>query len=75
MEDRRLAMPVRELLELRLCGVVIENSSTLLERLSGKLPLEGLNPSTLIFAEGFHMSSTQILFRRLLSLAVSFLRW
>jgi sugar transferase (PEP-CTERM system associated) len=73
MEDRRLAMPVRELLELRLRGVVIENSSTLLERLSGKLPLEGLNPSTLIFAEGFHMSSTHILFRRLFSLVVSFI--
>jgi sugar transferase (PEP-CTERM system associated) len=73
MENRREAMPVRELLDLRLRGVVIENSSTLLERLSGKLPLDGLNPSTLIFAEGFHMSTTQTLFRRLFSLAVSFL--
>ena len=73
MEDRRQSMPVRELLDLRLCGVVIENSSTLLERLSGKLPLDGLNPSTLIYTEGFRMSAMQQLFRRLLSLAVSFL--
>jgi sugar transferase (PEP-CTERM system associated) len=73
MEDRRESMPVRELLDLRLCGVVIENSSTLLERLSGKLLLDGLNPSTLIFAEGFRMSTLHQLFRRLLSLAVSFL--
>ncbi len=73
MEDRRESMPVRELLELRLSGVVIENSSTLLERLSGKLSLDGLNPSTLIFTEGFKMSASQQLFRRLLSLAVSFL--
>ena len=73
MENRREAMPVRELLDLRLRGVVIENASTLLERLSGKLPLDGLNPSTLIFAEGFHMSPAQRLFRRLLSLAVSLL--
>jgi sugar transferase (PEP-CTERM system associated) len=72
MEDRRESMPVRELLDLRLSGVVIENSSTLLERLSGKLALDGLNPSTLIFTEGFRMSATQQLFRRLLSLAVSF---
>jgi exopolysaccharide biosynthesis polyprenyl glycosylphosphotransferase len=35
--------------------------------------LDGLNPSTLIFAEGFRMSSSQILFRRLLSFAVSFI--
>jgi sugar transferase (PEP-CTERM system associated) len=73
MEDRRESMPVRELLDLRLRGVVIENSSTLLERLSGKLLLDGLNPSTLIFTEGFRMSSSQQLFHRLLSLTVSFL--
>jgi sugar transferase (PEP-CTERM system associated) len=73
MEDRRESMPLRELLDLRLRGVVIENSSTLLERLSGKLPLDGLNPSTLIFTEGFRMNTTQQLFRRLLSFVVSFL--
>jgi sugar transferase (PEP-CTERM system associated) len=73
MEDRREAMPVRELLNLRLCGVVIENSSALLERLSDKLPLDGLNPSTLIFAEGFDMSAAQRLLRRMLSFAVAFL--
>ena len=45
MEDRRGSMPVRELLALRLRGVVIEDSSSLMERLSGKVPLDGLNPS------------------------------
>jgi sugar transferase (PEP-CTERM system associated) len=73
MEDRRALMPVRELLDLRLCGVVIENSSALLERLTGKLPLDGLNPSNLIFTEGFRMSTAQQLFRRLLSFTVSFI--
>jgi len=72
MQDRRAAMPVRELLDLRLRGVIIENSSTLLERLSGKLQLDGLNPSTLIFTEGFRMNASQQLFRRLLSFAVAF---
>ncbi len=72
MEDRRQSMPLRELLDLRLRGVVIENSSTLLERLSGKLSLDGLNPSTLIFTEGFRMSAWPQLLRRLLSLAVAF---
>jgi sugar transferase (PEP-CTERM system associated) len=73
MEDRRESMPLRELLDLRLRGVVIENSSTLLERLSGRLPLDGLNPSTLIFTEGFRMNASQQLFRRMLSFAVSFI--
>jgi sugar transferase (PEP-CTERM system associated) len=71
MENRREAMPVRELLDLRVRGVLIENASTLQERLSGKLPLDGLNPSTLIFTDGFRMSPSQQLFRRLLSFMVS----
>jgi sugar transferase (PEP-CTERM system associated) len=72
MEDRRDAMPVRELLDLRLHGVIIENFTALMERLSGKLQLDGLNPSTLIFTEGFRMNALQQLFRRLLSFVVAF---
>lgn len=72
MEDRRGAMPVRELLDLRLDGVVIEDANTLMERLSGKLPLEGLNPSTIIFAHGFNVQPSQQIIRRLVSVTVSF---
>lgn len=72
MEDRRGAMPVRELLELRLRGVVIEDANFLMERLLGKLSLDGLNPSTLIFTHGFNVKAAQQLLRRLVSIAVSF---
>jgi hypothetical protein len=44
MEDRRGSMPIRELLDLRLRGVVIEDAVTLMERLLGRLPLEALSP-------------------------------
>ena len=73
MEDRRGSMPVRELLDLRLKGVVIEDASSLIERLSGKLPLEGLNPSTLIFTSGFNVRASQQIIRRLISMIVSFI--
>ena len=72
MEDRRGSMPVRELLDLRLKGVVIEEASSLLERLGGKLPLDGLNPSSLIFTEGFNVKASQQIIRRLVSITVSF---
>ena len=71
MENRRGSMPVRELLALRLRGIVIEDSTALIERLSGKLPLEGLNPSSLIFAEGFNVRATLQIARRLLSILIS----
>ncbi len=71
MEDRRGAMPTRELLELRLRGVVIEDASLLMERVTGKLPLDGLNPSTLIFTNGFNVKFVKQAARRLVSIAVS----
>jgi sugar transferase (PEP-CTERM system associated) len=73
MENRRGAMPVRELLDLRLRGVIIEDAGFLMERLLGKLSLDGLNPSTLIFTHGFNVKATEQLLRRLVSIAVSFI--
>jgi sugar transferase (PEP-CTERM system associated) len=73
MEDRRGSMPVRELLDLRLRGVVIEDTSELMERLLGKLPLDGLNPSTLIFTHGFNVKASHQIVRRLISIIVSFI--
>jgi sugar transferase (PEP-CTERM system associated) len=71
MEDRRDSLPIRELLKLRLSGIVIENSSAIMERLSGRLPLDGLYPSTLIFAKGFRVRPSQQVTRRCLSFLVS----
>ena len=72
MENRRGSMPVRELLDLRLRGVVIEDASFLMERLLGRLPLDGLNPSALIFTHGFNVKASQQIVRRLVSILVSF---
>jgi sugar transferase (PEP-CTERM system associated) len=73
LEDRRGSMPVRDLLELRLNGVVIEDSGAIIERLLGKLPLDGLNPSSLIFTQGFNVKASQQILRRIVSITVSFL--
>jgi len=72
MQDRRGAMPVRELLDLRLQGVRIEDGTSFMERLSGKLSLNGLNPSTFIFTDGFKIKSSQQILRRITSMGVSF---
>ncbi len=72
MENRRGKMPVRELLDLRLRGVVIEDASFTMERLLGRLPLDGLNPSALIFTHGFNVKASQQIVRRLVSVLVSF---
>jgi sugar transferase (PEP-CTERM system associated) len=71
MEERRGVLPLRELLELRLRGVAIEDAGSVLERLLGKIPLEGLYPSDLIFTPGFRVKASQQIVRRLVSFSVA----
>jgi sugar transferase (PEP-CTERM system associated) len=67
LEDRRGELPVRELLKLRFNGIVIEDAATLLERLTGKLHLSSLSPSSFIYSEGFRIKPSQQIARRLVS--------
>lgn len=71
LADRRGTMPVRELLDARLRGTKIEEATTLLEKISGKIEVEGLHPSTLIFSEGFRTKQSLLLARRIFSIAIA----
>jgi len=72
MHDRRSTMPMQALLELRLQGgVQIEDATSWLEKISGKIAVEQLYPSWIIFAEGFRFSVAFHPVRRLLDCAVS----
>jgi sugar transferase (PEP-CTERM system associated) len=53
MDDRRRAFPVHELLECRLGGIDVIDIVSFLERETGKVRLDVLNPSWLIFSDGF----------------------
>jgi sugar transferase (PEP-CTERM system associated) len=67
LEDRRGEFPVDGLLKLRFNGVVIEEAGNLLERLTGKLYLDGLHPSSFIYSEGFRVKPSQQIARRVVS--------
>jgi sugar transferase (PEP-CTERM system associated) len=69
--DRRGTIPMPELLQLRMQGVKIEDATTYLEKMSGKIEVENLYPSWLVFGEGFHLGSTLLLARRTLSIFIS----
>jgi exopolysaccharide biosynthesis polyprenyl glycosylphosphotransferase len=64
MPDRRGTLPVEELLDLRLAGVKVEEATSWLEKNFGKIEVEQLYPSWLIFAEGFRFSSFFRMVRR-----------
>ena len=71
MEDRRDNMPMLELLRLRLNGVHVEEATSWLEKISGKIELEHLHPSWIIFATGFRFSVPFRFLRRVLNFAVA----
>ncbi len=53
MDDRRQQFPLTELLECRLAGIEVTELSTFLERETGKIHLDILTPSWMIFGSGF----------------------
>lgn len=71
LEDRRGVMPIRELLNLRATGVLIEDANTIIERLSGIIPLEGLSPGAILFSHGFRVPAPLQIVRRFLSIFVA----
>jgi sugar transferase (PEP-CTERM system associated) len=71
MPDRRGTLPVEELLALRLAGVKVEEATSWLEKISGRIEVEQLYPSWLIFVEGFRFSGVFRLVRRVLNFTVA----
>jgi sugar transferase (PEP-CTERM system associated) len=67
MPDRRGTLPVEELLELRLNGVKVEEATSWLEKISGRIEVEELYASWLIFTEGFRFSAFFRIVRRALN--------
>lgn len=71
MGDRRGRMPVRELLDIRLRGIKIEESATLLEKISGRLEVDDLYPSSMIFSDGFRLNVFFLACRRVVAITCS----
>ncbi|MBB3033036.1 TIGR03013 family XrtA/PEP-CTERM system glycosyltransferase [Alteriqipengyuania lutimaris] len=53
LEERRNALPLADLLRVRTRGVPVHEVSSFLERETGRVDLDTLNPSWLIFSDGF----------------------
>jgi exopolysaccharide biosynthesis polyprenyl glycosylphosphotransferase len=72
LTDRRRRLPVQELLHhLVMNEIAVEDGVQAYERIAGKLALENLNPSFLLFSGAFKKSSLLLGLQRGLSIAVS----
>jgi exopolysaccharide biosynthesis polyprenyl glycosylphosphotransferase len=71
LAERRARLPVRDLLDARLRGCIVEDGVNVYERLTGKLAIETITPSTLIFSGDFRKSRLDLAAGRGISLLVS----
>ena len=53
LEERRNALPLKDLLRVKTTGVSVSEISSFLERETGRIDLNSVNPSWLIFSDGF----------------------
>jgi sugar transferase (PEP-CTERM system associated) len=71
MDDRRQQFPMDELLECRLEGLEIVDLVSFLERETGKVRLDILNPSWMIFSEGFRQGRVHATLERVFDIVAS----
>ncbi len=72
IKDRRGRLPIQTLLDVRTrWGIAVEEATSLYERVTGKIAIENLKPSWMIFNPGFEVSRRLLIQKRILSIIAS----
>lgn len=72
-DDRRQSLPMEELLDCKQQGTVITDLTTFFERESGKIELSLIEPSWLIFSDGFDVSPLRLAVKRIFDVSIALL--
>ena len=70
MSDRRGKLPVEKLLKLKTRGIYIQDGPEYYENITGKIPLDSLRLSWLLFSPGFHVRAALQFYKRIFSLVL-----
>jgi sugar transferase (PEP-CTERM system associated) len=73
LDDRRKGFPIEQVLECKIQGFRISSFLHFYERETGKIQLDALRPSNLIFADGFRRALIKETVKRLFDIAISLL--
>ncbi len=71
LSDRRGKLPIAELLQAKMAGIRVEDATTTYERVTGKILIDDLRPSWLIFSDGFRVSRGTRLMKRAIDLTLA----
>jgi sugar transferase (PEP-CTERM system associated) len=72
LADARGRLPMDKLLEMKLAGVTFDHLASVYEEYIGKIAVENLRPSWLIFSAGFRKTRALLVVKRLVDIAVAF---
>jgi len=70
-ERRNGGLPANQLLECKLAGIEIVDLPSFFERETGQIQIESLNPSWMIFSDGFHRSQFKDMVKRVFDVMAS----
>lgn len=71
LEDRRMTLPIRDLLEAKLAGIDVREREEIYEQVTGRIAVAAMRPSYLIFNEGFRRHPWAALVKRVVDVAVA----
>ncbi|HWP47818.1 MAG TPA: TIGR03013 family XrtA/PEP-CTERM system glycosyltransferase [Candidatus Limnocylindrales bacterium] len=71
LAERRMVFPLQILLNCKLNGIKVYEAIDFYEQLTGKILVQGLRPSWLIFCQGFNKSKTNEVLKRVLDVVIS----
>ncbi len=73
IEDRRKSFPMHEIVDCRMSGVDVVDLLTFFERQTGKVMIDILNPSWLVFSDGFKYGVLRVYSKRAFDIVASLL--
>ncbi len=71
MDQRRGNLPVEELLHCKMEGIPVHEGETFYEEVTGRILVDKINPSWLIFHEGFQKRPSMLFLKRVVGMGVS----
>lgn len=71
LSERRGVFPLREVLDCKFSGIEVIDAPTFYEKITGKLLIENLTPSSFIFSDGYRLNSSIRLYKRIIDLISS----
>lgn len=72
LPDKRAKLPMSALLDCKLQGIKVEEGETFNERVTGKIPLDHLKPSWMVFSDGFKSLRSRKILKRVLDILMAF---